>query len=198
MNRKREGDKRAEGREGERVQSVNVKQEADGAAAGARGGRHVTEAMDLDQATHCITSSYYPRCPGDTAEAEATLDAGRDVKSIRAVVRNQSAVAVGVVGYLSIAPPLQHIRGREGGLLNNAVILRLPFRASLSLAPILPSFIQADHFAHALFRLFCPPCPRPLLCLLSSLLAQRSRAQSGLRKVYQRKLRKYHIIQQTI
>ena len=133
MNRKREGDKRAEGREGERVQSVNVKQEADGAAAGARGGRHVTEAMDLDQATHCITSSYYPRCPGDTAEAEATLDAGRDVKSIRAVVRNQSAVAVGVVGYLSIAPPLQHIRGREGGLLNNAVILRLPFRASLSL-----------------------------------------------------------------
>ena len=72
---------RRKGGKGERVQSVNVKQEADGgAAAGARGGRHVTEAMDLDQATHCITSSYYPRCPGDTAEAEATMEAGRQAE----------------------------------------------------------------------------------------------------------------------
>ena len=90
--------------------------------------------MDLDQATHCITSSYYPRCPGDTAEAEATLDAGRDVKSIRAVVRNKSAVAVGVVGrrlFIDRAAASTHTR--EEGPLNNAVILRLPFRASLSL-----------------------------------------------------------------
>ena len=124
-----------------------------------RNRSHFDQASLQEQNVHllCLLPGGYSQGGSDNA-----MEKGRDVKSIRAVaVRNKSAVAVGVVGrrlFIDRAAASTHTRDEEGPL-NNAVILRLPFRASLSLSCSYPSLIHSSR----------PLCPRTLSAFLSAM-----------------------------